>query len=178
MVPLAFARLSARPNATYAQVSQSYAVKKKAIGDPTRPLLVDEANPQPHLLPTPARTLSKISSIIKHQSQRRFEQNAALSIAAVVATYHYDNRGGRRNFWQPDGSLSNVGTFILDSPTSIRTFRCEQLCLRHRYRTCSIDHERRLFRLSRQVFTQRISLHSGGLEKERGRRRPKHASTK
>lgn len=72
---------------------------------------------------------SLISSIIEHQSQRRFEQNAALSIAAVVASYHYDNRGGRRNFWQPDGSRSNVGTFILDSPTSIRTFRCERLCL-------------------------------------------------
>ena len=151
LVPLALARLSARPNATYAQVSQSYAVKKKAIGDPTRLLLVDEANSHPHLLPTPSRALSKlrqqnvlssdrgvlfspnyislraslISSIIKHQSQRRFEQNADLSIVAVVASYHYDNRGGRRNIWQPDGSRSNVGTFILDSPTSIRTFRCE-----------------------------------------------------
>ena len=83
-LPLALARLSARPNATYAQVYQSYAVKKKTIGDPTRLLLVDEANSQPHLLPTPARALSKLR-----------QQNALSSDRGVLfrpTIYH---------FWHP-----------------------------------------------------------------------------
>ena len=67
-------------------------------------------------------------TIITHQSQRWFEQNADLSNAAVVASIIYYNRGGRRNFWHTDGSRFNVGTSILDSLTSIRTLRCERLC--------------------------------------------------
>jgi hypothetical protein len=67
MVPLAFARLSARPNATYAQVSQSYAVKKKAIGDPTRPLLVEKLIP------------SRIFYRLRHEHFRRSLRSSNIS---------------------------------------------------------------------------------------------------